>query len=79
VSERDGVNKLVLIINVCTSRALFEIVILVHGYEENKITSERLSSADVSIAAYIDVKGELDCKLWKWCDTQRNDGLIKWV
>jgi hypothetical protein len=37
---------------------LFEIVILVHGYEEDKITSERCSSTDVSNAAYIGVQGE---------------------
>jgi hypothetical protein len=61
MSERYGVNKVVLITYVCTGRSLFQIVILVHGYEEDKVISERWSSADVSIVVEIDVKDEQAC------------------
>jgi hypothetical protein len=39
---------------VCANRSLFETVILVHVYEEDKTISQRSSSA-----AYIDVQGEI--------------------
>jgi hypothetical protein len=50
-----GVNTMVKIIYeyVCANRSSFEIVVLVHVFEEDKIISERSSSV-----AYIDVQGE---------------------
>jgi hypothetical protein len=49
-----GVNRVVMIIyeHVCANRSLFEIVVLVHVIEEDKIISER------SCVAYIHVQGE---------------------